>query len=725
MITAQDLVAYGLDPKSLRARFDKDESELSVVEKKLVRRWRDRAQSGRDHDLLHYRIYLAIDRAWDADFYQSSNALIAMLRDMRTAKNEAEMISVAREWNMTHLLTVEGDDKGQPKRTTLSMPALYSVIISLPRNYTAMRVSRIVNERMSTPLFKYEPAFQSETNRLRCEVATQYIDQKARYFGYSATLDQAVQASAKYGHQLMFPCEEWYSRTDYDGGPRVGVEGLRYHLPHPSRSYYDLDYPLWTLNSGTGCRYAGFWQIVPYGTMRSDKSLWNRERIKRSYRSMDPAWQLYFQTTGQCRLSHWPTFTTGNFVSQLDREAQHERPYYTQAEDDHPVWKTEHFEMFNPAEDLDDPSLPDTNLWLRVVMASDDVPLYVACLPDRPVTAWLYEPDDSRAIQQGMMLQVMPFGDQASNLMTQILLSSRQNLANATLYDKDVLNDETMREVQNPNETLLRKINFIGYSGRDLERMMKGKDELFTSYAFPKHNLQELMKCIDYLLGVLERVVGMSAQEVGSYASHEQTAEEMRAIHTATSQRYERIASWADRAIEAWKSQLYTYSMTYGSGEALAYISPELIDTAVKVGFRIEEQGPEGVLIKAPVGALRVEAFAAQRDGPNRVPWPTLGQNMVQLVTQVLASPALAQAMGPGGPMELIGLLNQAFEAIGLPRAFRIKPPQTATPDIQSYVQSQLSEFANQAKGHVQEQLQNMLVQLAGQAPAPQLPPPG
>ena len=61
-----------------------------------------------------------------------------------------------------------------------------------------------------------------------------------------------------------------------------------------------------------------------------------------------------------------------------------------------------------------------------------------------------------------------------------------------------------------------------------------------------------------------------------------------------------------------------------------------------------------------------------------------------------------------------------AFEALGMPRGFRLEEPPTATPDIQSYITQQLQEFAGQTKGYVKEELQNLITTLASNAPVTQ-----
>lgn len=717
MVVDQRLVNLKLDPASLRLRFDRDRSLMTVSEQKLVDRWKQRAQGGRDFNLIHYKTYLAIDRALDSDFYQTTQTLIGLLKDLAGAKDQEAAMSVVNTWNMPHLLEDDLDAKtGQPTgKKRLSLPVLSQVVISLARAYTQNRVSRIVNERTSIPLFKYEPAYSTDQNKLYCEVITQAVDQISRNFGYAHILAQAVQGAVSYGQQFMFIAEEWCSKSG-------GREGLRYILPHPNRTYYDTSFPTATLNTETGVRYAGYWEVTTYGTMRLNAGYWNRDRIRQSYKTLDTSLSVYLQTTGACALAHWPSSAPGSFVSQLDRESNNETNFLTAAQDDHPVFKTEHFELVNPRIDFDDATMPDEEFWFRVVLASDDTPLYVACLPGRPTTVVQYEPNDSRVIQSGLAIQVLPYQDHATNLITQGILSIKQNLANLNMVDTDIVDEtEFKKRVVNSNETLYRGLNFGYFSGREVAKRGTTPEKAIYGFRFTPLDPAGHLTMIQQLLQVLERVVGISAQEVGSYASHEQTSTEQNYIHSATSQRYEFIAANIDRAIEAWKSQLYTYWTVYGKAENLAMIAPELVQEALSLGFTIEGQGTRGALIKAPKDSLRVEAFTSQRDGPNRINWNEIGGSMLQLISVVAASPDLTATTGG----QILNLLNMTFEALGMPKNFRLIPPPQATPDVQSFIMEQLKEFANQTKGFVREELQTMLTTLASGAPVAQAPEAG
>ena len=685
-----------LDVDSLRARFDKPRHELGEAEARLVNRWGQRAQDGRDFNFAHYQHYLALDKAWDANFYQSTTSLAGFLRDMSMTEGMPQVEAIAKKWNMTHLLANDADPKTNSStgRTQVNVPVICTVILGLGRAYTMTRVSRLVNERLATPLMKFEPAVSTEENKVLSEFITQGIATINREFLHADDFKIAVQGAGKYGQQIMFPREEWYKKTDYVNGPVPGKEGQRYAFPHPFRTYYDTLFPLRTLNSDTGCRYLGFWDITTYEALRLDPHLWNRDRISRTNRTLDPAHQYYLQTSCGCRFSNRPTYS-GSYVGQLDPVAARENVYYTRNEDDQPVWVSEHFEKINPRRDFDDAEMPDEEFWFRVRLASDDTPIYMACLPDRPAVAWLWEPDDTRVIQEGQLIQVVPFQDQLTNLLAMVNLGARQNLANLSLINTDAIPEEEYKKVLAAGtDAYLQRINVLPMSFNNTLRKLgiNTSGELFATVQFPKQDVSGLFATINLLLSLLERVTGMSAQEVGSYASHEQSAAEIHTILGATSARYEYIAAWIDTAFEAWKTMLYSYWVSYGSMNVALRVDSGMAETARLLGVTDNGDGTFAL----PPERLRLGGFISQRDGPNRVPWMQLGSQMVQLLTSL--APIVQ-----GNPSQMVKLLNEGFSAMGLPKTFRLQAPEEATPDTQTWVQGELEKLASVVKDYVDQ----------------------
>jgi len=707
------LAAYGLDEASLKARFDKPVQDMTEEDRVLVRRWRGRAMAGRDFNLTHYRNYLAIDRAWQNSFQACPAELISMLKEMVEAGNEEDAVSVVEQWRMPYLLVPVLDPKtGNPinGKKMISMPAIHNVVLAIARSYSMMRISRIVNERINIPFFKYESAYSTDLNRLKCDVITQEIDRKSRDFGYPEVFKMAQQCAVKYGQQFMFIQEEWYREDDVTlQGTRIGREGLRHCVPHPNKTYYDLDWPTWTLNKDSGTRYVGYWRTQSFGSIRLNTKYWNRDRIVASRKFGSAEWTTYFQTTGQCRMA-MPYGLSTNITTQNDRETMIDNRLMTHEQDSMPVWVTEHFEKVNLRSDFNNENLPDIDVWFRVVMASDDTPIYVAALPGPPATVWLYEPDHNQAIQEGMMLQVMPFQTHVANLMSQGNRTLSDNLVSVNLYNTDAIDPAIVdAELRNPNGARFRKTWWWPFSFKQLKRAdIKGADDLFKPVVFPQKDITLHLQMIGQLLAMLERVVGMSAQEVGSYATHEQSAEEQKNIHQATSQRYEYVAGWADFAIESWKSQLYRYLMAYGQMNAIAEIDPALAEQAAQLGVTPDPAGKK-MLVSVPPKTLRVEAFTSQRDGPNRVPWIQLGQNMIQFIGNVMSNQMIAQLVAPD---DVIKLLNQGLEAIGLPRGFRLKPPQMATPTTTQQLHQALGEFSEQIKQYITQEQSQALTDL-------------
>ena len=185
MITSQAIVAAGLDAKSLRARFDKPFAKIAPPEKRLIERWQSRAQSGRDRNLRDYKLYAAIDIAWDAGFRQTTQSIIGLIRDLNDSSGEEEALKTATQWGMTHLTkTVVSQKDGKPvSKTVLDLPVMYGVVLSLPRSMTLMRIARITTERLQVPFMKFEPDIQTDMNKLVCEIGNKRIEKGNRELG--------------------------------------------------------------------------------------------------------------------------------------------------------------------------------------------------------------------------------------------------------------------------------------------------------------------------------------------------------------------------------------------------------------------------------------------------------------------------------------------------------------------------------------------------------------
>jgi len=759
VISKRAIKAFRLDAESLRHLFEPKPGETAWTPhpavKRLVDRWKARAQQGRDENLRQYRLYAALDHCWESGFRQTTQTLMSMVRDLQDygpkGQGGVDAVAIAESWGLTHLVSATHDPKTGVTSKTLDFPLLQEVILGLPRAFTMMRVARIMTERLQVPLMKYEPAWTTKINQFRTEVGTQRIEQGNREFGYSATYCEATQGAAKYGQQLMFISEQWYEMKDYvdlqdeQGNITikgvVGKEGVRYVLPHPGRSCIDSDYAAYTINNDVGPRWANYWRTTKVGSAKA-AGYWNKERISRSDRFGDPQWVAYFQATGSCRMA--TNFDQTRF-SQLDRERNLDRgtTYYSAHEDDQPVWETHHFERFNPKNEFTDVKdgcaitdengkpvdLPDCDVWFRVVLASDDTPLYVTALPSCPVVCWPWEPVGANSVQSSILLELMPYGDHGSNIMTQSLVGLDQNGANFTIFNQDVGLDyaKVEKEIIGSRAKRARKLCILGASFKNLAHRDVDLDSVFKSYRFPQLDVQGHLVMLGQLIGIMKQVAGMSDQEVGGSASHEQSAEEIRTIHTATGHRAEYVAAWLDFAFEAWKRQLWTYYAAYGTLPAFASLGPEFLATIQQLAEQklvdvVSDPDEDGnTIVSVDFSRCRVEQFVAQRDGPNRIPWVTIGGQMLNFLQVFMAAP-VSQAIPPESIIEMV---NGALDALQFPRSFRVPVgPQEATggvsPATQQFVLEKLKELVPQIKAFVDQEVKKGMGSV--QPPPPSAP---
>lgn len=713
MFTRAALEHHKLDPKSLRERFDVQ--KLGEKEDRLVKRWQGRIQQGIDWNLKNYRHYLAIDQTWESSFKQSDSALVRMLQDIRSMGNdEDKLVSYAERWGLGSIVSPVLDEKGaKTGRKTITWPLLNQVILSIARAYTIQRTSNLTNERiLNGPIMPFNPGMPTMQNKAFADVLTQRVDTMGREFGYAEHINQFILKAGVYGHQLVFPLEEWYSRTDWtEDGSRTGREGVRLFGPHPSRSFCDIDYPMWTLNTGVGASYAGYWRTRTWGDVKRE-NYWNRERIRWEEKLTGGAdnWELFARTTNLvgCAMTKMPWGMSS--VSSNDREQWLESGYYgSSTPDDVGIFTTNLFERINPKYDLDD-NMPDTNLWLRIVMAGQTTPVYVGPMIDRAVTAFCWEPIDNLNLQISLMLEFMSYQDHCSNLLTQGMISIQENLRKVVIFNKTAISEmDVVRKLQNANSAEFMKTIYVGYDGNELEVLgQEAIKSIFHNVSFEKSDVMMHLQMIQQLLQLMERVGGISAQDVGGYGSHEQKEVELHMIREGTGQRKLTQGFWMDRGIEGLQGVVYAQLTNYGEIEAYASLDASYDKAYLeKIGFDIVEEGDDKIHVKVKVGKLRLEQFSCRRESKSNAMGRENGQLMIQLLLGVLNSQKLEIPA-----QQLVFLTNMAFECLGLPKEFRVPPAPTTDPDIRKYLLDTLHQYETSFRTMVSEEQKKMLTQL-------------
>lgn len=726
---------------------------------RLLHRIRSRIQEGMNRNFQDYRVYHALDLAWDAPFRQVTPTLLASLLDKNP--NTEEVYKACEQWGMTHLIKTKIDPKSGKEEKVFDFPTFFQVIVPLVRAYVSIRWAKIVNDRRLIPFFSYQPVKLTTLLSLKCDAITDRIEVMSRQMGYFDTMKQAVFKMLHYSISLIFPKEEWYSVSQWKKADEVDVslerkkedgtaaslgddikvtesEGLRHHVPHPSRVYRDLAHPSSSYNYDNGCEYGGYWQIKRYREIR-DGNFWNKDKIALGTMDIMANNRLFFTSVYSACTMTIPTApqpkvpdgaagaaSVGVGAGNLDREKEIANLYYGTDHGDQGVLVTEHWEKLVPKDnglgDYDEP------VWFRFVVAGDGCTvLYAAPVPYCPIIYYGYDADESRSSNASLSMEVLPFQDQFSNVLTQIILTAKQNLANITFIDEDQLTEETQNRLKNLGEGYYRFLNVFGYSSRKAARGLNRIAEAVQSANLPKGNTAELISVLREILNILERVLVMSSQEVAQAASHELRVDEVRNIAQSTSSRLQFTAIPVDVAQEAWKRQLYQALMSYGDSDFFVHIpaeTPLTEETLKKMGFtyvdrdiaiqaEVKDQYRRARISKEKT-AIPMWEFASTRDGSDRMDNSKTGAVMVQLMQGILGNPMMAQSIGPD---QAIDAANRIFKFMGLPADFKLRNvnPGANEQEQAAQMQEQLKQVLQMVMGEVQKEIKPLLEHEKGQ----------
>lgn len=729
MVPIEKVKAAGCSKEDLKKIFTNLETH------KKAKEWVDSIQSkvrgGIDRNIRDYRIYWALDRAFDAPFYQVAYTQLQGLLDGKKADDKA-VLSQIHTWGLAHLLPdvfdpngkLNVDSAGKPKKG-VNLPVFFNIYIPLVCAYIVIRWANLFNSRNLVPLYKYEPVKFSKNNRLRCEIVTELIQMISTLYDYKSDERQAILQTLLYGICLKFPRESWHQvyQEGEDGKKKLVREGLRFNMPHPSRSYWDLFHRTSTINSDTGVRFLGYWEIVSYKEVKENPLYWNTDKISFGVNSWFTSAPDFFSTVYPCTMT-FPTSSSSTTTGAGALDSQNAAAYYTQEHDDNGTLLTQHFERIIPKDKgIGTYEYP---VWFRVVMANEGAVQWVEPLAYTPAAYYGYDADQNRARNKSLALEVMPFQDMLGQVFSQWNLSVRQNLINPVFYNEDMVPQETIAQLENTGEKMLRTRVFIPFSKTENIRLGEDQREAFHSPSFTSHDTGQLAGLIKGVLDILDRVLILSSQEIGQSAPHEQTAEEVRVIKGTTSTRVDFTGSFIDDGIYATKKMLYdaliayahedfsvTVSANYGTDEEFRKLIKDLKLELTDDSDAEEVQGK--VTVKGKKASIELEQFSSIRDAANRIDNPGVAAAMAQIFQAVANNPAFIQVLGAP---QLVDLLNQVISVAGLPKEFKLKvsgslpsSPETQQKDLEG----QLLKFAEQIKQSIDKSAQAVEQKVLGE----------
>lgn len=699
MVSLARLEKLGLSTESLKKIFTNGESKRTAKQNAFLALLQSRINDGISQNIRDYRIWQAIDLAYDSAYLQTTPTLVRhVLASLNGAKTQDDLTQ-AQIFELCKVHQVPFDalfcaktDGNRIKWEYSGPPTFFDVRVPIVKVYVITRLSRLFNERNKDPLLPYLPRIDTKRNRIKAEAITSLISKVSEDFGYSSVLRQQIFNCLMYTNALMFPQETWYTeeQENDDGTKRIVKEGIRYCCPRPERCFFDLRYPLSTLNTNTGVEYAAFWRLQKYADIKDNPNYYNKEVIPfgdQQWWSKEFSGQ-FFQEIYPCNF-----FPAGvGMPETTDREKR--AAWYTTDLHDKAVFLTNMFMRLVPSQyDL---GKYDSPIWLRFETATLNTVLWSEVMPYTPVLAMQYDSDGGRSRNASLALEIIPWQELYGNALSQLLLSTKQNLANFIFYDKRVIGVDAIKSIQNAGERIYQAANFIEFDSQEVARRLGSGaiDKAVHKVQLNTANTVELTNVLSVITTMLERMLGMSAQEIGQAASHEQTVPEVKITAASSESRLNFTGSFIDDFISAWKQQLWDAYQQFGSKEFLAQVSFEsgkLEDILKELGFDVldkphdDPSKPVPVKVK-DVKTIELDSFASRSNAsPQEV-----DKQQANVLFQAVTAIANNQMLGPAvGPDPLLRIMTEATRALTGQRDLEFKRDEKSAEQAQVEQQKQ------------------------------------
>lgn len=670
MISPATLKKYKLDSESLRKLFESKKPSDDI--KRLVELLSARNRDGIERCLKDHRRHAAADLAYNPNSHQETPAIMRHILSS-CGGNELAIGEACKSWGipLSEMFTKSGKTDGSGNDILeLNPPIFHEVELPVVSSYLTIRTAKIFNDRNVVPLHKYEPGISTGENRVRCDLLTNLIEAKTAKFGYASTLRQVIFQTNHYSDCMMFPMEPWHEEKQEgeDGKETTEFAGVRYITPHKSRYWYDMSHPLASFNTDTGGSFAGYFAIQKWGDVDRNKDYWNRDKVGYGTNWLDPnaPYHNYFKQAYPCVLK-FPVATT----SATDRETIADR--YTSADNDRACFLGYQFAKLVPKDwGLGDYKHP---VWFRFIMAGGDTIIWADAYSYRPTTVAQYDADQNSGSNASMTTQVRPFQILMENLVTQLLLTIKKNLAAINFYDSRQIQGEALNVLQRNPSRQYSLANWVAFDGLIDSVARKDHRAAIYEFKYAPSDTSQLIAAFNIVNGLLERSLVISPQEIGATASHQQSVKEIVTITTNTNNRVAYTASFIDDFMDAWMRQLYEAEQAHGNDEIIAQVSGDIPDVEKHLkalGFEITGRSENGkkLEVKGKKNALRMESFVSRRAGPERKNDMATAQAMMQSIMSLNQNQMVAAIADPASVLEL---MEQAAILAGADPDFKIR----------------------------------------------------
>ena len=683
--------------------------------KDMLKSW---IQENTDWSVKNYHHFAATDIVWDGQPIGKEN--IPLMLYAQKKLNIEQLETQLKDLDAADQFIETGKNEEGEEIKSLNVARLTEVTINIGRSLLNRRVAAQSNKYNNLyPFFKYETRSKDGVSKLRAEVMSQYSEIMVDGFGYRHLQTQFTREMLQYGYSVAFPSCAWLEETqaemdfiaedgteddgfieeevptqnEFDGEisttkvrkPRmktvVTKEGVPMTSIHPTRVIYDRQYPLSSINTDTGCSYVGFWDIKKYRDIKKNPNFFNRDSITISSRygsfaTGNDGFFSYYFNQGEIDFPSIGKRAPSESIDPAENDRAQGSTLYSKDNEDNSIWLTDIRVKLVPSEcGLGEYSHP---LWCRFIVASDDTIVFAEWLPSLPAIHFGHNQADNRLLSLSMVHDIMPFQDQLSNIMSQLLLVMKHNLVRVVVMNTDVIDDDTIEAIEASfkGEKYYQTPKMLKVSLSKMKQLnLDIQKSVFEIVQPNDHNnyVNDAFRAIVQILSIVERLLVLSPQEQGQPAPREISATEVNAIENSTSSVFNSISDSIDEARAAWKKIVYESSMAEASDQVTLPASQRYKkETIEKAGFKIlneddyeHEEGLQRNKDYTVIGSKRhlIHDFVfSSRDGSERPANNIVAQTLVQLLGQAV------QIIGPEqlGKTRIFEIMNEVFRLLGV-----------------------------------------------------------
>lgn len=746
----------------------------SEIKKRFENRIRSRLLDGIGENIASSRPNQAVDLAWDSPPIQKETIPL-----MLWAQGKIDRERLKTE--LTSALGVEGATRfyqKQPQDGKLMDNAvrITDFSVDLGKSYVTRRHAAMDALWANLwPLYKYDPRGVDDVTELRADALTQRVDIMSDDYNYRHFGSQCRRYMLLYGWSMPFVRAAWDRQISWrfkptnTGEPGTEVEsyvtreGVDFVLPHPSRIFNDLSAPLANINTDTGPRWVGYWDITLYSTLLSpDTNYFNLQEtfISDGYIELATKFSSFFGYYFNPTVLQFPTLTE-DMTLVNDRSARVGR--YTSQGGDQGVLLTQYFEKINPK--IEGIGEYDADVWIRLVVAGDSTVIGGEFLPSLPGAYGAVNWNDSRMVNQSMGMALLGYQDGASNIISHMNMQLRSSLVQLWLIDKDSVDADTIELFKKnaTNRDWWVDPKTMVYSATKLRELgIMDPSSAFKIIQPQVQNAVEVgLKMLGELLNLADRLLVLSPNELGQPNPREVSAREVSEVSTSVQSIYAFINQGPREQVATMKRIIYESLIGCATQSfRVPILKRYSVDVIKRAGFRVPDDvklpvrkdksgqviPPEDdiIPINTPImGNLRdlvYDYYFDSRDGSERVVNTQGAQVTLQLLDNLLKIPGMAEKMGARSIMEAA---NVVIRMSGAPWNFQFQVPVGADDAMPPTDDPQMQKILQGLQANQQQvaQIQQVLAQVLhvppsafqpqGAAPggppgaAPAGPPPG